>query len=220
MTATQPKRLRVLVACEYSGVVRDWFTTLGHDAISCDLLPSERPNGKHHQGDVLDLITARPDGYFDLMIAHPSCQYLANSGAKHLYIEKTDEDGKKYRSQERDPARWAAMEEAAEFYRLLWDASIEKIAIENPIMVGHARRLIGIDQKRHFVQPWQFGHGECKATGFDLRGLSPLIPTNIVEGRSQNVHRMSPGPDRWRDRSRTFEGIGEAMARQWGGDAR
>lgn len=190
-------RLKVLVGCEFSGVVRDAFIRAGHDARSCDLLPCESP-GPHYQCDVLDILKHE---YWDLAIFHPPCQYLCNSGVRWL---------------KSDPTRWAKMEKAAQFYRALWDAPIERVAIENPIMHGFARRHIQIETKQHFVQPWWFGEGEIKATGFDLRGLPQLVPTDIVEGREPRVHRASPGPDRWKERSRTLPGIAKAMAEQWG----
>lgn len=202
---------RVLVGCEYSGTVRDAFLALGFDALSCDLLPTDVP-GPHYQGDVFDIIG---DGW-DLAVFHPPCTYLCNSGAKHLYKEKIDSEGNRYRSQERDPARWAAMEEAADFYRRLWECPVPRVAIENPIMLGHARALIGIGKSTQIIQPWMFGHGETKATGLHLRGLPNLVPTNIVDGREAKVHRMPPGPDRWKLRSTTYKGIAEAMADQWG----
>lgn len=191
--------MRVLVACEFSGIVRDAFIARGHDAVSCDLLPSERP-GPHHQGDVLPLLGAG----WDLMIAHPPCTYLANSGVRWLY-----ENG------EQNEERWYEMWEGARFFRELLNADIPRIAVENPVMHGYARRIVGRGQDQ-CVQPWQFGHGETKATCLWLKNLPPLVPTNIVPEREQRVHKMPPGPERWRERSRTFPGIAEAMADQWG----
>lgn len=181
--------MRVLVACEYSGRVRDAFLALGHDAMSCDLLPTE-VEGPHHQGDVAELLHMG----WDLMIAHPPCTHLAVSGARWF-------GGKQ-----------AEQAEALEFVRLLMDAPIPKIAIENPISVISSR----IRKPDQIIQPWQFGHGETKATCLWLKGLPKLEPTNIVEGREARVHRMPPGPDRWKERSRTFEGVAAAMAAQWG----
>lgn len=189
---------RVLVACEFSGIVRDAFTARGHEAWSVDLLPTERP-GLHWEGDVRTVLV---EGW-DLMIAHPPCTYLANSGVRWLYGGK---------GTERDPDRWALMEEAAAFFRELLDAPIPRIAVENPIMHRHA----GIRRPDQLIQPWQFGHGETKATGLWLKNLPPLVPTNIVPERVQRVHLMPPGPERWRERSRTYEGIAAAMAAQWG----
>ncbi len=187
---------RVLVACEFSGIVRDAFIAAGHDAISCDLLPSERP-GPHIQGDVRPLLREP----WDLVIAHPPCTYLANSGVRWLY-----RDGR------RDEDRWARMAEAAEFFHECLLANAPRVCVENPVMHRHA----GIRKANQFIQPWQFGHGEVKATGLWLRGLPLLEPTEIVDGRTPRVHHMSPGPDRWRERSRTFPGIAAAMADQWG----
>jgi hypothetical protein len=187
--------MRVLVACEFSGVVRDAFIRRGHSAVSCDLLPSETP-GPHIQGDVRDCLLMD----WDLMIAHPPCTYLANSGVRWLY---------------RDNDRWDAMVQAAEMFCALLYAPIERVAVENPVMHGYARTLIG-ERSTQTIQPWQFGHGETKATCLWLRGLPPLAPTNIVSGRAARVHRLAPSLDRWKARSRTLPGIAEAMANQWG----
>jgi hypothetical protein len=191
--------MRVLIACEFSGIVRDAFTAAGHDAWSWDLLPTERP-GKHVTGDVE---AALNPGEWDLMIAHPPCTYLANSGVRWLYGGK---------GTIRDEERWALMEESAAFFRLLLEAPIPRIAVENPIMHSHA----GIRKPDQLIQPWQFGHGETKATGLWLKRLPPLVPTHIVTERRPRVHHASPGPDRWKERSRTLEGIAAAMAAQWG----
>jgi site-specific DNA-cytosine methylase len=180
---------RVLVACEFSGIVRDAFRAVGHDAVSCDLLSSEQP-GPHIRGDVLQVLG---DGW-DLMIAHPPCTHLAVSGAR-WFAEKRQEQA-----------------EALEFVRALLDAPIPRIALENPVSVISSR----IRKPDQIIQPWQFGHGEVKATCLWLRNLPPLVPTDIVDGREARVHRMPPGPDRWRERSRTFPGIARAMADQWG----
>ncbi len=182
--------MKVLVACEYSGRVRDAFTKLGHDATSCDLLPTDVP-GKHYQGDVLDIIN---DGW-DLMIAHPPCTHLAVSGAR-WFKEKAKEQ-----------------EEALEFVKVLLSAPIERIALENPISVISSK----IRKPDQIIQPWQFGHGETKATCLWLKNLPKLVPTNIVEGREAKVHKMPPSPDRWKLRSTTYQGIADAMAAQWGG---
>ena len=181
--------MKVLVACEYSGRVRDAFIALGHDALSCDLLPTEVA-GPHYQGDVFDIIE---DGW-DLMIAHPPCTHLAVSGSR-WFKDKVKEQA-----------------EALVFVQTLMDAPIPKIAIENPISVISSR----IRKPDQIIQPWQFGHGETKATCLWLKGLPKLTPTNVVEGREARVHRMAPGPDRWKERSRTYEGIAKAMADQWG----
>ena len=183
--------MRVLVACEYSGRVRDAFIARGHDAISCDLLPTEAP-GPHYQGDVMDIIG---DG-FDLMIAHPPCTHLAVSGARH-FAEKR---------------KTGVQQSALEFVRALLSVPIERIALENPVSIIST----AIRKPDQVIQPWQFGHGETKATCLWLKGLRPLVPTNIVSGREARVHRMPPSPDRWKERSRTYLGIADAMAAQWG----
>lgn len=181
--------MKVLVGCEYSGIVRDAFIARGHDAISCDLLPTERP-GPHHQGDIRDLLGEQ----FDLAIFHPPCTHLAVSGARWF----------------KDKA--AEQVEALDFVRLLLDAPIPRIALENPVSIISSR----IRKPDQIIQPWQFGHGETKATCLWLKGLPKLTPTDVVEGREARVHRMPPGPDRWKERSRTFEGVARAMAEQWG----
>jgi hypothetical protein len=195
--------MKILIACEYSGIVRDAFLRLGHDAISCDLLPTDAP-GPHYQGDVFDIIN---DG-FDLMIAHPPCTYLSNSGVTWLH---------------RDITRWPKLFEGAEFFKKLLNASIPKIAIENPIMHKYSKSIIGTHQSQ-VVQPWMFGHAESKATCIWLKGLDPLKETNNVKEEflkrdkkdAQRLHYLPPGPDRWKLRSTTFKGIAEAMAKQWG----
>jgi hypothetical protein len=187
--------MRVLVACEYSGKVRDAFIAQGHDAMSCDLLPSDVP-GPHYQGDVFDII----DQGWDLMIAHPPCTYLSNSGVRWLYSQ---------------PGRWDLMKGGANFFKALLEADIPMIAVENPIMHKHAVEIIGRRQNQ-VVQPWQFGHGETKGTCFWLKGLPKLVPTEVVEGREQRIHRLPPSADRWKIRSETFSGIANAMANQWG----
>mgnify|MGYP001476160612 FL=1 len=181
--------MKVLIACEYSGTVREAFSKLGHDAWSCDLLETEIP-GNHYKGDVKDILC---EGW-DLMIAHPPCTHLAVSGARWF----------KYKQKEQA--------EALAFVRLLLDAPIERIALENPISIISSQ----IRKPDQIIQPWQFGHGETKATCLWLQNLPKLQPTNIVEGREQRIWKMPPGPDRWKERSRTFEGIAQAMANQWG----
>lgn len=180
---------RVLVACESSGVVRDAFIRAGHVAMSCDLLPTEQP-GPHYQGDVRDVL----DDGWDLMVAHPPCTHLAVSGAR-WFKDKLIEQ-----------------EEALHFVRLLLAAPIPRIALENPISIISSR----IRKPDQIIQPWQFGHGETKATCLWLKNLPKLQPTDVVEGREARVHKMPPGPNRWRERSRTYLGIGAAMANQWG----
>jgi len=183
--------MRVLVACEYSGRVRDAFTKLGHDAISCDLLPTDVP-GKHYVGNVLDII----DDGFDLMIAHPPCTHLAVSGARYFPAKIAD----------------GRQQEALDFVRILLNSNIPKIALENPISIISSK----IRKPDQIIQPWQFGHGETKATCLWLKNLPLLIPTNIVDGRAARVHNLPPSPDRWKLRSTTFQGIADAMAMQWG----
>lgn len=181
--------MRVLVACEYSAVVRDAFRARGFDAWSCDLLPCEGDSRWHIQGDVLDLI-----GDWDLMIAHPPCTHLAVSGAR-WFKDKKEEQA-----------------EALEFVRLLLNAPIMHIALENPVSIisSHIRK------PDCTYQPWEHGHGEVKRTCLWLKNLPALKPSNIVEGREARVHKMPPGPDRWKERSRTLPGVAAAMAQQWG----
>jgi len=184
-------KMRVLVACEFSGIVREAFKARGHDAWSCDLLDTEIP-GQHIIGDVLDVIRG-----YDLMIAHPPCTHLAVSGARHFAAKKAS----------------GVQDEALEFVRKLLDAPIPKIALENPIGIISSR----IRKPDQIIQPWQYGYGETKATCLWLKNLPPLNPTNIVSGREAKVHRMPPGENRWKERSRTCQGIANAMAEQWGG---
>jgi hypothetical protein len=186
--------MRVLVACEFSGVVREAFHKKGHDAWSCDLLDTEIP-GNHYKGDVKDLL----NNYWDLMIFHAPCTRLCNSGVRWL----------------RERNLWSDMREAAEFFKLLLNANIPLIAGENPIPHKYAVEIIGRNYDQ-LIQPYQFGHGEQKATCLWLKGLPKLIPTNIVSGREQRIHLMSPGQNRGMERSRTFQGIADAMAEQWG----
>jgi len=191
--------VRVLVACEYSGVVRRAFDARGHDAWSCDLLPAEDGSNRHIIGDARALLD---DGWDLLMVAHPPCTRLCNSGVRWLA--------------ERD--LWADLDEAAGLFSDFWNAPIPRVAIENPVMHKHAKaRIRNYVEPAQSIQPWQFGHGETKRTCFWLRELPPLQPTNVVDGRTQRVHRMPPGPDRWKERSRTFQGVADAMADQWGG---
>jgi hypothetical protein len=181
--------VKVLVACEYSGTVRDAFRARGHDAMSCDLLPTDVP-GPHYQGDVRNVLG---DGW-DLMIAHPPCTHLAVSGARWFHLKQQEQA------------------EALDFVRLLMDAPIPRIAVENPVSVISSR----IRKPDQVIQPWQFGHGETKATCLWLSDLPALKPTNIVDGREARVHRLPPSPDRWKIRSATYAGIAAAMADQWG----
>lgn len=202
--------MKVLIACEFSGIVRDAFIKQGHDAVSCDLLPTERP-GPHIQGDVLQHLRYCPVYRdYDLMIAFPPCTYLCNSGVRWLYNKDKTRNKKRY---------WL-MHGACMFFNSLLKASIKKIAIENPIQHCHVRKKIRkYDQ---IIQPWQFGHGETKATCLWLKGLPELKSTNIVDGREHKVHKLSAlkgidsSKDRKKNRSITYQGIADAMAEQWG----
>ena len=180
--------MRVLVACEFSGIVRDAFIDKGHDTMSCDLLPTEA-EGPHYEGDVRNVL----DDGWDMMIAHPPCTHLAVSGARWF--------------KDKEMEQW----EALNFVRLLLDAPIDKIALENPVSVISTK----IRKPDQIIQPWMFGHGETKATCFWLKNLPKLEPTDVVEGRENRVHRMAPSKDRWKNRSRTYSGIAKAMAEQW-----
>lgn len=181
--------MKVLVACEYSGRVRDAFIKAGHDAMSCDLLPTDS-DGPHYQGDVMDIIN---DGW-DLMIAHPPCTHLAVSGARW------------FKEKQREQI------EALNFVRQLLDSNIHRIALENPISIISSK----IRKPDQIIQPWQFGHGETKATCLWLKNIPKLSPTNIVDGREARVHKLPPSADRWKIRSTTYQGIADAMAEQWG----
>jgi hypothetical protein len=181
--------MKVLVACEYSGTVRDAFLAAGHIALSCDLLPSDAP-GPHLQGDVREVLEMG----WDLMIAHPPCTHLAVSGARWFHLKQQEQ------------------QEALRFVRMLLEAPIPRIALENPVSIISSR----IRKPDQTIQPWQFGHGETKATCLWLKNLPPLEPTNIVEGREARIHRMPPSPMRWKERSKTYQGIADAMAQQWG----
>lgn len=184
--------MRVLIACEFSGTVRDAFIARGHDAMSCDLLPTEVP-GPHYQGNVLEIL----DDHWDMMIAHPPCTYLAISGNAWFALEDD-------REQKR--------EDALDFIVVLMNAKIPKIAIENPVGVISTR----IKKPTQIIQPWQFGHGEVKRTCLWLKNLPPLQPTNIVDARTPRIHRMGPSKARSKLRSVTYKGIAVAMAEQWG----
>ena len=189
--------MKVLIACEYSGAVRDAFIAQGHDAISCDILPTDAP-GPHYQGDVRDILE---DG-FDLMVAHPPCTHLAVSGARWFKDKQIEQA------------------EALDFVRLLLAAPIDKIALENPISIISSR----IRKPNQIIQPWQFGSPESKSTCLWLKNLPNLIPTDILplppSGRWNNQtpsgqNKLGPSPDRWKERSKTYQGIAEAMAQQW-----
>jgi len=184
--------MKVLVACEYSGRVRDAFIKAGHDAMSCDLLPTDA-QGPHHQGSVMDILQ---DGW-DLMIAHPPCTHLAVSGARHFAAKRAD----------------GRQQEAIDFFLALARAPIPRMAIENPVCI-----MSSLWRKPdQTIQPWQYGHGETKSTCLWLKNLPHLVPTNIVSGREPRIHKMPPSADRWKLRSQTYLGIASAMADQWGG---
>jgi hypothetical protein len=196
--------MKVLVACEFSGVVRDAFIAKGHDAISCDLLPSDK-SGPHYQGDVLDLLNKE----WDLMIAHPPCTFLANSGVSWLH---------------RQDGRWAKMRDGAGFFYRLLHADIPQIAVENPVMHKYAVEIIG---RKHdqTIQPYQFGHPESKRTCLWLENLPKLTSTNLLEKPASEKwdnqtpsgqNKLGPSPERWKLRSMTYQGIANAMADQWG----
>lgn len=199
---------RVLIACEFSGVVRRAFAMRGHDAWSCDLLPSEDRSNKHIIGDARDLLN---DGWDLLIVAHPPCTRLCKSGLRWLHTPP--------KSKTLDQM-WRDLDDAADLFGAFWNAPIERVAVENPLMHRHAKaRIVNYAEPAQTIQPWQFGHGETKATCLWLRNLPLLVPTDIVDGRAARVHRMSPRPDRWKERSRTYTGIATAMADQWGGYA-
>ena len=195
--------MKVLVACEYSGAVRDAFIERGHDAMSCDLLPTDVP-GPHYQGDIFDII----DQDWDLMVAHPPCTYLCNSGVSWLHKRE---------------GRWEQMKQGAEFFKRLLESDIPCIAVENPIMHKYAKAIIGRGPDQ-IIQPWMFGHKEKKATGLWLKGLPKLVPATNLKAETdalpiaeqQRIHWQAPGKDRWKIRSATFKGIANAMADQWG----
>lgn len=201
--------MKVLVGCEYSGKVRDAFIKRGHEAVSCDLLPTDVP-GPHYQGDLKDIIN---DGW-DLAIFHPPCTYLTNSGVRFLHEKSCPPLERRNPAILYGRARRVAMGEARTFFNELLKAPIPRICAENPIPHKYARAAIG--KYTQIIQPWQFGHPETKATCLWLRDLPNLTPTEIVEGRNHSIHMASPGPDRWKIRSETFQGIADAMAEQWG----
>jgi hypothetical protein len=184
--------VKILIGCEFSGTVRSAFRKLGHDAWSCDLLDAEDGSPYHYKGDVLSILDSR----WDLGIFHPPCTHLAVSGSRWFKDKEVEQA------------------EALEFVRALLEAPIEKIALENPVSVISSK----IRKPDQIIQPWQFGHGETKATCLWLKGLPKLIPTDIVDGREARIHKMPPSKDRWKERSRTFQGIALAMANQWGAE--
>jgi len=197
--------MKVLIACEFSGIVRSAFRARGHDAWSCDLLPAE-DNDRHHLQMDANFVLHYPQrvlgGYprwmrdreWDLLIAHPPCTHLAVSGARWFKSKQSEQD------------------DALSFVQALLDAPVPRIALENPISIISSR----IRKPDQIVHPWMFGHGETKATCLWLQNLPKLIPTQIVDGRVPRVHHEPPGPERWKNRSRTYQGIANAMAEQWG----
>ena len=199
------------MACEFSGTVRNAFRKRGHDAWSCDILPADDGSEHHYQDDIRNVLgRGKPwnEPSWDLMIAHPPCTYLTNSGVTWLH---------------RDPTRWAKLDEAAEFFKMLLDAPIPRIAIENPIMHKYAKERIGGMKQSQVIQPWMFGHPESKATCLWLKNLPTLKETKNVkeemlklpDSERQRLHWLPPSADRWKLRSTTYLGIAEAMAEQW-----
>lgn len=206
---------RVLIACEFSGTVRRAFRALGHDAWSCDLLPAEDGSAYHLQMDIFEALRTPRCYGLELMIAHPPCTYLSRAGWS--WANKPDSDTLPLKGEPRRRAAFAA----AKFFMQLLNAPIPRICIENPRPIVH----VGLPPHTQVIQPWQFGHGETKATCLWLKNLPTLVPTHMRDdlfaqqeptGREQRLHRLPPGPDRWKERSRTFTGIAEAMATQWG----
>lgn len=209
--------MRVLIACEFSGVVRRAFRARGHEAYSCDFLPSDDSSPFHFQQNVLELLLQ----WWDLLIGHPPCTFITNAGVRHLRSIPT-RIGKL-------PAihgviRWEEMKKGALFFKRLLDANVPKIAIENPIPHKYALEIIGRKYDQ-LIQPWMFGHGETKATCLWLKGLPPLQRTHRVDdlfcaqepiAREQRLHKLPPSPNRSKIRSVTFQGIADAMASQWG----
>tara|TARA_Y100001973_G_scaffold82377_1_gene121769 strand:- start:236 stop:859 length:624 start_codon:yes stop_codon:yes gene_type:complete len=191
--------MKVLVACEYSGIVREAFASKGHDAWSCDLLPTDQPSNKHIQGDVLEII----NNDWDLIIAHPPCTHLSVSGAAR-WAEKVA-DGRQ--------------QAAIKFVEDIWNANCPFIAIENPVGALSSRSRLG--KATQYIQPYEFGHAEQKKTGLWLKGLPKLIPTDVIDvsnlpdNQRQRLHYLPPSKDRWKIRSTTFQGIADAMADQW-----
>lgn len=196
--------MRVLVACEFSGIVRRAFAALGHDAWSCDLLPSEDGSNRHIVGDAREILD---HGWDLLIVAHPPCTRLCNSGVRWLSVPPPGRSSGEMQ---------AELEAGAALFSDFWNAPVERICVENPVMHRHAKALIrNYRPPAQSVQPWQFGHPESKRTCLWLKNLPALVPTLVVDGREQRVFRMPPSADRWRERSRFFPGIARAMAEQW-----
>lgn len=213
--------MNVLVGCESSGVVREAFRALGHDAFSCDLLPADDNSKYHFQQDIFSVLNNRE---WDLAIFHPPCTYLTNAGVRWLHEHVQSRNGKKPVMS--GQTRWDAMYIATKFFRDLLECNIPRIAVENPIPHRYAVTNIGRKYDQ-IIQPWMFGHTERKATCFWLKNLPKLVPTNNVKAQmlllpkkeQQRLHYLPPSPDRWKLRSKTFEGIARAMAAQWGSEA-
>tara|TARA_R110000803_G_scaffold1228_2_gene3988 strand:- start:5886 stop:6506 length:621 start_codon:yes stop_codon:yes gene_type:complete len=193
------KALKVLIACEYSGKVREAFRKLDHEAYSCDLLPSDDRSMYHYEDDIKNVLNY-DDTIYDLIVIHPSCQYLAVSGNRWYGKGMPGND-----------KRLASLEWTLDLWELVKEKS-HHAAMENPVSVLFSN----IDAKVQYVQPWQFGHGETKKTGLALHNLPDLVPSNIVAGRDDRIHKMPPSKDRWKLRSETYQGIADAMAEQWG----
>jgi hypothetical protein len=202
--------MNVLIACEQSGVIRDMFNKAGHSAMSCDILPCEsKARGLHYTGDIWECLK-RFDRW-DLIIAHPPCDFLCNSGVQWLYRK-----GKKVNGI--DPVRWGNMQKGAAFFKRflsLDPIKCPRVCVENPVMHGYAKAIVGMEQSCTY-QPWQHGHGECKRTCLWLKGLPDLQPSRIVQGRKQTCANMSPGPNRSKLRAITLLGPARAMVKQWG----
>jgi len=217
--------MNVLVACEFSGLIREAFRSRGHNAWSCDLLPTEDSSLNHFQCNIFDILGDRAilplRKRWDLMIGHPPCDHLSLSGARwckdHWVKSKKHPDGKYWHE---GSSKRALREKAAEFFRCLWNQDIEKICLENPMSMASTL----VTKRTQEIHPWQFGHPEQKTTWLWLKNLPHLIPTNLVYDQMmslpskerQKVWSMTPGPNRKNDRSRTFQGIAQAMAEQWG----
>ena len=183
--------MKILIACEYSSRVRDAFIKKGHEAISCDLLPSDSDLGRHHQGDITDILNDK----WDMIIAFPPCDHLAVSGAR--WFKEKQADGRQ--------------QQGRDFFMRFANHPCDKIAIENPIGIMSTKWR----KPDQIIQPWQFGHGETKSTCLWLKGLPKLEPTNIVDGRENRIWKMPPSKDRAKKRSLTYQGIADAMAEQW-----
>lgn len=197
--------MRVLIGCEFSGIVRRAFAALGHDAWSCDFLPAEDGSNQHLIGDVRDYLHL---GWDLLAVFHPPCTRLCNSGVRWLHKPPQGKSKEQM---------WHDLDDAVALFSDLWNARIDKICIENPVMHKHAKaRIKNYVPFTQSVQPWQFGHGETKRTCFWLKNLPKLKPTKIVEEREQRIFKLPPSADRWKIRSKTYPGIAEAMANQWG----